>query len=77
VLPNFSVVPGRLDGASGYLVNWHVPIDDTHHWKYMILFSRKGPLDKEVERKRHHDTANAYMPIRNRSNRYLQNRESM
>ena len=28
-------------------MNWHVPIDDTHHWKYMISFSRARALNKE------------------------------
>ena len=28
--------PGDM-GARRLHVNWHVPIDDTHHWKYMII----------------------------------------
>ena len=35
VLPAFAAVPGATQGKDGYLVNWHVPIDDTSHWKYM------------------------------------------
>jgi phthalate 4,5-dioxygenase len=39
-------VPGPTQGRSGYLVNWHVPIDDTSHWKYQIIFKRGAELDQ-------------------------------
>src|SRR5581483_1405243 len=41
VFPNFSAVAGD---SEGYSVNWHVPIDDTHHWRYGIRFNRGTPL---------------------------------
>ena len=50
VLPGFAAVPGPTAGQGGYLVNWHVAIDDTSHWKYMIVF-RQGKLDAERIRK--------------------------
>ena len=31
-------------GVDGYTVQWHVPIDDTHHWKYLFRFSRQEPF---------------------------------
>jgi phthalate 4,5-dioxygenase len=45
VLPNLSTFPG-ITAADGYQAHWHVPIDDTHHWKYAFNFKRSGPLDK-------------------------------
>src|SRR5713226_8866915 len=53
VLPNLGVFSNNSlnvgkDGPErehpGYTVNWHVPIDDTHHWKYVFEFSSRGPL---------------------------------
>ena len=70
VLPNFTVVPG------GY-PNWHVPIDDTHHWKYTYTIDREKPLDIERVRERRSQMTDDYKPIRNMSNRYMQDRESM
>ncbi|MGH7784933.1 MAG: Rieske 2Fe-2S domain-containing protein [Candidatus Binatia bacterium] len=32
IMPNFTAFPGQT-APSGYSVNWHVPIDDTSHWK--------------------------------------------
>ena len=77
VMPNLCAVPGETQGA-GYLVNWHVPIDDEHHWKYIFVFSRERPLDKEKFRQRYcAEVGPDYRPIRNGSNRYLQDREEM
>ena len=80
VFPNLSAVnadAGRR--GEGYLVNWHVPIDDTHHWKYVFIFNANHPLPPQ-----HTDTiagssemAEGYRLTRNRENRYLQDRESM
>lgn len=77
VMPNLCAVPGETQGA-GYLINWHVPIDDEHHWKYMMTFSREAPLKKDIFRKRYTTDIGAdYRPMRNRSNRYRQDREEM
>jgi phthalate 4,5-dioxygenase oxygenase subunit len=77
IMPNLSSFPGQT-GGEGYSVNWHVPIDDTHHWKYMITFSRVRPLDKAEF---HQPYAEALTPDRrlkrNASNRYQQDREEM
>jgi phthalate 4,5-dioxygenase len=80
VLPNFAAVPGGTQGQDGYLVNWHVPIDDTTHWKYMVTFKRSGPLDKE----RLWNVLRGDCELlpdgrfsRNQSNRYLQDRAAM
>ncbi len=72
VLPNFSAVAGDPDG---YSVNWHVPIDDTHHWRFGIRFNRETPLDRSRWGQREMD--DAYHLTRSKANRYLQDRESM
>jgi phthalate 4,5-dioxygenase oxygenase subunit len=59
----------------GYTVNWHVPIDDTHHWKYVFTFSSRGPL--QGPRGRDQTEMVDYRPVRNLSNRFLQDREEM
>ncbi len=77
VMPNLSAVPGETQGA-GYLVNWHVPIDDMRHWKYMVVFSREAPLDKKKFGERYNaEITPGYRPLRNKANRYLQDREEM
>jgi hypothetical protein len=58
-------------------VNWHVPIDDTHHWKYHVQCDRTGPNDKESLRQRNFDTDEEYKPRRKKANRYLQDRDEM
>jgi phenylpropionate dioxygenase-like ring-hydroxylating dioxygenase large terminal subunit len=42
VLPGFAAVPGPTAAQGGYLVLWHVPIDDENHWKYNVVFKRGG-----------------------------------
>jgi phthalate 4,5-dioxygenase len=77
VMPNLSAVPAGT-GADGYNINWAVPIDDTHHWKVQLSFRRSAPIDKQAFRKRN---AAGLTPdfrlIRNKGNRYLQDREEM
>jgi phthalate 4,5-dioxygenase len=77
VMPNLSAPPGQFNGKEGYLINWHVPIDDTHHWKYIIIFNRERPLDAEEQRRSRIELIEGYRPLRNKANRYLQDRESM
>ncbi|HEY3118925.1 MAG TPA: hypothetical protein VGK54_19455, partial [Chloroflexota bacterium] len=74
VLPNLSAFAnGRVTDArdqAGYTVNWHVPIDDTHHWKYTFDYSRREPMNRGSRTE-----MVDYVPIRNLTNRYLQDRE--
>jgi len=44
VFPNAFVVPF---GNSQVFCQWHVPIDDEHHYWYMILYDFRRPTDKE------------------------------
>ncbi len=76
ILPNLSAFPGQT-GGQGYSVNWHVPIDDTHHWKYMFVFSREAPLDKAVIQQERSEITPDFRLVRNSSNRFMQDRESM
>ncbi len=74
VMPNLCAVPGETQGA-GYLINWHVPIDDEHHWKFMIVFNRKAPLDMDRFTKRYTgEMLPDYRPVRTARNRYGQDR---
>src|SRR5207249_289151 len=59
----------------GYNVNWHVPIDDTHHWKYVFDYSSRGPL--KGPRGRDQTEMVDYKPVRNLNNRFKQDREEM
>jgi phthalate 4,5-dioxygenase len=79
IFPNLATIVGPMSG-DGYNLYWHVPIDDTHHWRYDITFRRSAPLDaddrqriKEIDDELDDD----HRPIRNEANRYLQDRESM
>jgi phenylpropionate dioxygenase-like ring-hydroxylating dioxygenase large terminal subunit len=76
ILPNLSAFPGQT-GGQGYSVNWHVPIDDTHHWKYMFVFSREAPLDSAVIQRERSELTPDFTLVRNNSNRFMQDRESM
>ncbi len=61
----------------GYSVNWHVPIDDTHHWKFTFLHNREQTLDKDRIRRGRLAMDAEYKPLRNRANRYQQDRSTM
>jgi phthalate 4,5-dioxygenase oxygenase subunit len=76
VMPNFSTFPGQT-AAEGYSINWHVPIDDTSHWKFVIVFSREKPLDQEIVLRGRDELTADYRMKRNKANRYLQDRASM
>ena len=76
ILPNLSAFPGQT-GGDGYSVNWHVPIDDTHHWKYSFVYSAGAPLKKDVVGRERSELDSTYRLARNESNRFLQDREAM
>jgi len=76
IMPNLCAI-GGLTSPDGDQADWHVPIDDTHHWKYTMAFKRSAPLmDREMKELRTELTAD-YSLIRNLRNRYLQDREEM
>ncbi len=75
IYPNLAAFPA-FPGVYG--INWHVPIDDTHHWKYMFMVCPGAPLSKERIGPVLYDSLGPdYHITRNRSNRYLQDREEM
>ncbi|HZT07310.1 MAG TPA: Rieske 2Fe-2S domain-containing protein [Chloroflexota bacterium] len=74
ILPNLSAISGDADG---YGVNWHVPIDDTHHWKYNLTFRRSRAIDKAVRARGRTSMTADYHPIRHKENRYQQDRAEM
>ena len=76
-LPNLTAFGGGGYAMGGYSVNWHVPIDDTHHWKYTFMYSTKGPISMETLRRTRAQMTPDYRPQRNKGNRYQQDRPSM
>jgi phthalate 4,5-dioxygenase len=77
VLPNLTTFPGGVQGGAGYSVNWHVPIDDTHHWKYTFTFNREAPLNMEMVMRSRPEMTPDYQLTRTKTNRYLQDRKLM
>jgi phthalate 4,5-dioxygenase len=76
VMPNLAAFGGSTVGE-GYSVHWHVPIDDTTHWKYVFMFSREKALALELLNKSRAELDADFRLTRNRANRYQQDRESM
>src|SRR5207302_11074342 len=76
ILPNLSAFPGQT-GGEGYSVSWHVPIDDTHHWKHTFVFSSVAPLQKEIINRERSELTSDYRLIRSEANRFMQVRDSM
>jgi phthalate 4,5-dioxygenase len=78
-MPNSCAAPARQEGGMGYLVNWHVPIDDVSHWKYLFLFNWNHPLDRDVVLRERFtfETTPDYKSRLNKSNHYNQNRDLM
>jgi hypothetical protein len=80
VMPNLCAIGGRdLEwGAGGYHIHWHVPIDDTSHWRWEWIFHSQADMDTDIIRQ---EFAEERTPdnrhIRNQSNRYLQDRAEM
>jgi hypothetical protein len=78
VLPYACAVGGGPSPTGdGYLMNWHVPIDDTHHWRYSMSFKRSGPIDPARTVARESVTDEHYRFYRNKANRYQQDREEL
>lgn len=76
VMPNLCAIAG-VTGQDGYQVDWHVPIDDTHHWKYTLAFTRSAPPPDPDWSHIRAELTDGYRLVRNRSNRHLQDREAM
>lgn len=79
IMPNKTAVVGNEGRVGqGYQVNWHVPIDDTHHLRFDIAFNRVKPISAETNRRLNaSDISMDGHLLRNFGNRYLQNRSEM
>lgn len=81
VMPNMAVFPGAIVARDGFQSHWHVPIDDVSHWKYVIVFERSDPVQKERIQKvlfgDHEVGPPHYRLAANAENRYFQDRSSM
>jgi phenylpropionate dioxygenase-like ring-hydroxylating dioxygenase large terminal subunit len=69
VFPNAFVVPFGNDQV---FCQWHVPIDDEHHYWYMILYDFRRPTEKDKLREQRLGgvTLPDYRPVRNRANNW-------
>lgn len=76
IFPNLAAFGGSTIGE-GYSVHWHVPINDTSHWKYVFAFSRERPLADELRNKSRAELTPDYRLSRNEASRYQQDRDSM
>jgi phthalate 4,5-dioxygenase len=76
IMPNLSAFGGSTVGE-GYAVHWHVPIDDTSHWKYVFMFSREKPLSEDLRKKHRAEITPQFRLSREAANRYQQDRDSM
>jgi len=76
VMPNLAAFGGSTVGE-GYSVHWHVPIDDSSHWKYVFMFSREKALPAELVDKSRAELDADFRLTRSGANRYQQDREAM
>jgi phenylpropionate dioxygenase-like ring-hydroxylating dioxygenase large terminal subunit len=86
VMPNASAIHGspltnprnqRISENCGYQINWHVPIDDGNHWKYVIAHRFDGPVDREFQMAGFDQVTPDFMLPRGRENRFKQDRAEM
>ena len=87
IMPNCSAFDGgplhdprrvRPKPNVGYWMHWHVPIDDEHHWKYIVAYCYDDPIDPAYQLGMiHGERDGAYDSIRTKKNRYLQDRAEM
>ena len=76
IMPNLSAFGGSTV-SDGYSVHWHVPIDDSSHYKYVFMFSREKALDDALRNKSLAELTADYRLTRSPANRYRQDRASM
>jgi phthalate 4,5-dioxygenase oxygenase subunit len=74
VFPNLAVVAGSPEG---FRICWHVPIDDTHHWRWDIMCQLDKPFPEDERAFFRNEVLPDGTLIRNPSNRYLQNPQDL
>ncbi|MBM2812697.1 MAG: phthalate 4,5-dioxygenase [Chloroflexi bacterium] len=75
MLPNLAAVPGA--GIDGYAVHWHVPLDDTHHWRFVLAFRRDGPITEDEAKRNGVEAMEGYKIDRERARQSLMDRTAM
>jgi phthalate 4,5-dioxygenase oxygenase subunit len=78
IIPNKSAIvgnEGRL--GEGYAIHWHVPIDDETHYRYDFVFNRARPVERERYEREFANEMEGHRYVRNKRNRYLQDRKLM
>jgi nitrite reductase/ring-hydroxylating ferredoxin subunit len=75
LLPSLSAVAAT--GYDGYTVQWHVPMDDTHHWRYVVTFRRDGPITDEEARRNGVEPAEGYKLDLDRARAFFQGKEPL
>lgn len=61
-------------GMDGYAVHWHVPIDDSRHWRFVIAVRRDAPITEEDARRNGADGVEGYRIDREEIVRVLRER---
>jgi phthalate 4,5-dioxygenase oxygenase subunit len=77
VMPNACAIGGAETpfGRGGTSMFWHVPIDDTSHWRFEFVFHSKSALPHDKMREAYRQEADEHgVPWRNAANRFGQER---
>lgn len=80
VMPNACAIGGAETpfGRGGASMFWHVPIDDTSHWRFEFVFHSKAALPRDRLREAYRQEADERgVPWRNASNRFGQRRDML
>jgi phthalate 4,5-dioxygenase len=80
VMPNACAIGGAETpfGTGGASMFWHVPIDDSSHYRVEFTFHSKAALPKAVMEARYREELDEKgLPMRKPENRYMQNRAAM
>ncbi len=77
IFPSLALTGGGPQArGDGYQLYWRVPIDDTHHWLFALVFKRSGAISTQHRYDRTWEVMTPdYRLKRNLGNRYLQDRE--
>jgi phthalate 4,5-dioxygenase len=69
----------KMVANAGYQMHWHVPIDDTHHWKFCIVHCHDGAVDAAFQDRTIGRNAvdEPFNTPRRAANAYRQDREEM
>jgi phthalate 4,5-dioxygenase oxygenase subunit len=78
LFPSLACIAGRQEGGNGYTAVWRVPIDDETHWRFGFQFEKRAPLDRSrYDEQTKMEITEDHKMVRNRRNRYMQDRASM